>query len=72
MTLGMLPVSGNTPHRPMGGSPAFRPKAGTPLTDGIGATGGTDVNGPTGLLKSVSCLPHARYPGTFEHDSNRS
>lgn len=61
MTLGMLPVSGNTPiGQWVGALPSGR-KAGTPLTDGIGATGGTDVNGPTGLLKSVSCLPHARY-----------
>lgn len=34
----------------------------TPLTDGIGATGGTDVNGPTALLKSVSHIPHAGSP----------
>ena len=61
MTLGMLPVSGNTPiGQWVGALPSGR-KARTPLTDGIGATGGTDVNGPTGLLKSVSCLPHARY-----------
>lgn len=61
MTLGMLPVSGNTPiGQWVGALPSGR-KAGTPLTDGIGATGGTDVNGPTGFLKSVSCLPHARY-----------
>ena len=61
MTLGMLPVSGNTPiGQWVGALPSGR-KAGTPLTDGIGATGGTDVNGPTGLLKSVSSLPHARY-----------
>ena len=61
MTLGMLPVSGNTPiGKWVGALPSGR-KAGTPLTDGIGATGGTDVNGPTALLKSVSHIPHARY-----------
>lgn len=61
MTLGMLPVSGNTPiGQWVGALPSGR-KATTPLTDGIGATGGTDVNGPTALLKSVSHLPHARF-----------
>ncbi|WP_293008471.1 MULTISPECIES: glycyl radical protein [unclassified Oscillibacter] len=61
MTCGMLPVSGNTPiGQWVGALPSGR-KAGTPLTDGIGATGGTDVNGPTALFKSVSRIPHARY-----------
>ncbi|MGM9612652.1 MAG: glycyl radical protein [Butyricicoccus sp.] len=61
MTTGMLPVSGNTPiGQWVGALPSGR-NAGTPLTDGIGATGGTDVNGPTALFKSVSRIPHARY-----------
>ena len=61
MTTGMLPVSGNTPiGEGVGALPSGR-YAWTPLTDGIGATGGTDVNGPTALLKSVSRIPHARY-----------
>lgn len=61
MTMGMLPVSGNTPiGQWVGALPSGR-KAGTPLTDGIGATGGSDVNGPTALLKSVSHIPHARF-----------
>ena len=61
MTCGMLPVSGNTPiGQWVGALPSGR-NAGTPLTDGIGATGGTDVNGPTALLKSVSRIPHARF-----------
>ena len=61
MTTGMLPVSGNTPiGQWVGALPSGR-NAKTPLTDGIGATGGTDVNGPTALLKSVSRIPHARY-----------
>ncbi len=61
MTMGMLPVSGNTPiGQWVGALPSGR-KAKTPLTDGIGATGGTDINGPTALLKSVSHIPHARY-----------
>lgn len=61
MTTGMLPVSGNTPiGKWVGALPSGR-YAWTPLTDGIGATGGTDVTGPTALLKSVSHIPHARY-----------
>ncbi len=61
MTTGMLPVSGNTPiGQWVGALPSGR-NARTPLTDGIGATGGTDVNGPTALIKSVSRIPHARY-----------
>lgn len=61
MTTGMLPVSGNTPIGEWVGALPSGRKAWTPLTDGIGATGGTDVNGPTALLKSVSRIPHARY-----------
>ena len=61
MTCGMLPVSGNTPIGAWVGALPSGRKAWTPLTDGIGATGGTDKNGPTALLKSVSHIPHARY-----------
>lgn len=61
MTTGMLPVSGNTPIGEWVGALPSGRNAWTPLTDGIGATGGTDVNGPTALLKSVSRIPHARY-----------
>lgn len=61
MTTGMLPVSGNTPIGEWVGALPSGRKAWTPLTDGIGATGGTDTNGPTALLKSVSHIPHARY-----------
>ncbi|SDX30972.1 glycyl radical protein [Eubacterium barkeri] len=61
MTTGMLPVSGNTPIGVWVGALPSGRYAGTPLTDGIGATGGTDVNGPTALLKSVSHIPHARF-----------
>jgi len=61
MTTGMLPVSGNTPIGEWVGALPSGRKAWTPLTDGIGATGGTDKNGPSALLKSVSHIPHARY-----------
>ncbi|MCB6200962.1 glycyl radical protein [Extibacter muris] len=36
-------------------------KAYTPLSDSVSATAGTDVNGPTALLKSVSKINHARF-----------
>lgn len=61
MTTGMLPVSGNTPIGEWVGALPSGRKAWTPLTDGIGATGGTDTNGPTALLKSVSRIPHVRF-----------
>jgi formate C-acetyltransferase len=61
MTCGMLPVSGNTPIGAWVGALPSGRTAWTPLTDGIGATGGTDVNGPTALLKSVSHIPHSRF-----------
>ena len=61
LTAGMLPVSGNVPiGQSVGALPSGR-YAWTPLADGIGATGGTDVNGATALLKSISHLPHARF-----------
>ena len=61
LTAGMLPVSGNVPiGKSVGALPSGR-KAWTALADGIGATGGTDVNGATALLKSISHLPHSRF-----------
>ena len=61
LTAGMLPVSGNVPiGKSVGALPSGR-YAWQPLADGIGSTGGTDVNGPTALLKSVSHLPHSRF-----------
>ena len=32
-----------------------------PLADGVSPNGGTDVNGPGAVLKSVAHLPHARF-----------
>lgn len=61
LTAGMLPVSGNVPiGKSVGALPSGR-KAWTALADGIGATGGTDINGATALLKSISHLPHSRF-----------
>jgi len=61
MTPGILPVSGNTPFGlEVGALPSGR-KAWKPLADGVSPSGGTDVNGPGAVLKSVSSLPHDRF-----------
>lgn len=61
MTSGILPVSGNTPFgMDVGALPSGR-KAWMPLADGISPNAGTDVEGPTAVLKSVANLPHDRY-----------
>jgi formate C-acetyltransferase len=61
MTPGILPVSGNTPFGlEIGALPSGR-KAWKPLADGVSPSGGTDFNGPTSVLKSVSKLNHARF-----------
>ncbi len=61
MTPGILPVSGNTPFGlEVGALPSGR-KAWKPLADGVSPSGGTDLGGPTAVLKSVSKLPHDRF-----------
>lgn len=61
MTPGILPVSGNTPFGlEVGALPSGR-NAWKPLADGVSPNGGTDVNGPGAVLKSVSHLPHDRF-----------
>lgn len=61
MTPGILPVSGNTPFGvEVGALPSGR-RAGKPLADGVSPNSGTDVNGPTAVLKSVACIPHDRF-----------
>ena len=61
MTPGILPVSGNTPFGlEVGALPSGR-KAWKPLADGVSPSGGTDLGGPTAVLKSVSYLPHDRF-----------
>lgn len=61
MTPGILPVSGNTPFGiEVGALPSGR-KAWKPLADGVSPSGGTDLNGPTSILKSVSHIPHGRF-----------
>lgn len=61
MTPGILPVSGNTPFgMEVGALPSGR-RAGKPLADGVSPNGGTDINGPTAVLKSVANIPHDRF-----------
>lgn len=61
MTPGILPVSGNTPFGvEVGALPSGR-RAGKPLADGVSPNGGTDLNGPSSVLKSVANIPHDRY-----------
>ncbi len=58
MTSGILPVSAHVPLGLVVGALPSGRKAWTTLTDGLSPTGGTDVNGPTAVLKSVSKIPH--------------
>lgn len=61
MTPGILPVSGNTPFGlEVGALPSGRP-GWKPLADGVSPSGGTDIKGPTAVIKSVAGLPHARF-----------
>ncbi len=61
MTPGILPVSGNTPFGLEVGALPYGRNAWRPLADGVSPNGGTDVNGPGAVLKSVSRLPHDRF-----------
>ncbi len=61
MTPGILPVSGNTPFgAEVGALPSGR-RTGKPLADGVSPNSGTDTNGPSAVLKSVSYIPHDRF-----------
>jgi formate C-acetyltransferase len=61
MTPGILPVSGNTPFgTEVGALPSGR-KAWMPLADGVSPNSGTDVSGPSAVLKSVAHIPHDRF-----------
>ncbi len=61
MTPGILPVSGNTPFGLEVGALPSGKKAWKPLADGVSPVGGTDVNGPGAVLKSVANIPHDRF-----------
>ncbi|MCF7935986.1 MAG: formate C-acetyltransferase/glycerol dehydratase family glycyl radical enzyme [Synergistales bacterium] len=61
MTPGILPVSGNTPFGlEVGALPSGR-RAWKPLADGISPNAGTDLEGPSAVLKSVAQIPHDRF-----------
>ncbi len=61
LTCGMLPVTAHVAMgKTVGALPSGR-RAWTTLTDGISPTGGSDLNGPTAVLKSVSRIPHEMY-----------
>ncbi len=61
MTPGILPVSGNTPFGlEVGALPSGR-KAWQPLADGVSPSGGTDLEGPSAVIKSVAHIPHSRF-----------
>lgn len=61
MTPGILPVSGNTPFGLEVGALPYGRNAWKPLADGVSPNGGTDVEGPGAVLKSVSRIPHDRF-----------
>jgi len=62
MVTRMLPVTANIPcGSAVGALPSGR-KAWVPLADGVSPTQGTDMEGPTAVLKSVSKIDHARHP----------
>lgn len=58
MTCGILPVTAEVPLGAVVGALPSGRKAWKPLTDGISPTGGTDITGPTAVLKSISRIPH--------------
>lgn len=61
MMAGMLPVTAHVPlGLAVGALPSGR-NAWKTLTDGISPTGGTDINGATAVLKSISKIPHDLY-----------
>jgi len=61
MVSGLYPVTAHVPMgKVVGALPSGR-KAGTPLADGLSPMQGTDVRGPTAVLKSVSRIDHAMH-----------
>ena len=61
MSPGILPVSGNTPFGlEVGALPSGR-VAWKPLADGLSPMCGSDTEGPTAILRSISKIPHDRF-----------
>lgn len=61
MISGILPVTAHIPGGLVIGALPSGRKACMPLTDGVSPMQGTDVNGPTAILKSVSKINHALF-----------
>ncbi len=61
MTPGILPVSGNTPFGLEVGALPSGKRQWKALADGVSPVGGTDLNGPGSVLKSVANIPHDRF-----------
>ena len=55
---GLYPVSSHVPHGEVVSALPYGRLEGTPLADGCSPKGGTDINGPTAVLKSVSKINH--------------
>lgn len=61
MSAGLLPVTSNVAFGLITGALPNGRHAWTHLTDGISPTGGTDTNGPTAVIKSISAFDHSRF-----------
>ncbi len=55
---GLYPVASHVPHGLVVSALPYGRLAVTPLADGCSPKGGTDINGPTAVLKSVSKINH--------------
>ncbi|HML36498.1 MAG TPA: formate C-acetyltransferase/glycerol dehydratase family glycyl radical enzyme [Bacillota bacterium] len=55
---GLYPVASHVPHGLVVSALPYGRLEGTPLADGCSPKSGTDVNGPTAVLKSVSKINH--------------
>jgi formate C-acetyltransferase len=55
---GLYPVASHVPHGEVVAALPYGRPAGTPLADGCSPKGGTDMKGPTAVLKSVSKINH--------------
>jgi formate C-acetyltransferase len=55
---GLYPVASHVPHGEVVSALPYGRPAGAPLADGCSPKGGTDVKGPTAVLKSVSKINH--------------
>ena len=58
---GLYPVTAHVPHGLVVSALPYGRLAGTPLSDGISPKGGTDHEGPTAVLKSVSHVNHENH-----------